>query len=118
MPFCPECEYEYREGIVTCPDCNVTLVNSLSDPVEPTAEETNEKMVSIYSTDSKVEADLIKGMLQASGIEVFDQPDMSFYGNFADTLANLQIYVLEADVAQATILINESQDPKNTHFEY
>ena len=117
MPYCPECKYEYREGIITCPDCNVALVSSLSAPAEPTVEETNEQMVSIYSTDSQVEAELIKGMLQTSGIEVFDQPDMSFYGNFADTLANLQIYVLESDAAQATRLINESQSTDNTPVE-
>lgn len=108
MPFCPECKYEYREGITTCPDCNVALVSSLSTQAEPTVAETNEQIVSVYSTDSQIEAELVKGMLETSGIKVFDQPDMSFYGNFANTLANLQIYVLESDAAQATRLIQES----------
>ena len=114
MPFCPECEYEYREGITTCPDCNVALVSSLSTQAEPTVAETNEQIVSVYSTDSQIEAELVKGMLETSGIKVFDQPDMSFYGNFANTLANLQIYVLESDAAMATRLIQESQSADNT----
>jgi len=29
MPFCPECRYEYKEGIITCPDCGEKLVSVL-----------------------------------------------------------------------------------------
>jgi hypothetical protein len=32
--FCPECESEYREGIIRCSDCDVPLVAELSE--EPT----------------------------------------------------------------------------------
>ena len=43
MPFCPNCRYEYREGMVTCPECNEKLVpviaeeavNNLSDTDKP-----------------------------------------------------------------------------------
>lgn len=109
MPFCPECKYEYREGIVMCPDCDVKLVGNLAAANEPTVEETNAVMVSVFSTDSQIEANLVKDMLQASGIEAFDQPDMSFYGNFANTLANLEVYVLQSDAPRAKKLIQESQ---------
>lgn len=26
MPFCPQCGYQYQEGIVLCPDCNEPLI--------------------------------------------------------------------------------------------
>ena len=29
MPWCPKCETEYREGILTCADCGSTLVAEL-----------------------------------------------------------------------------------------
>lgn len=31
MPWCPECKNEYREGITTCVDCSISLVDSLED---------------------------------------------------------------------------------------
>lgn len=31
MPWCPECKNEYREGITTCANCSISLVDSLED---------------------------------------------------------------------------------------
>ena len=31
MPWCPKCETEYREGILTCADCGSTLIDELKD---------------------------------------------------------------------------------------
>lgn len=31
MPWCPKCKNEYREGIATCADCDVELVESLEE---------------------------------------------------------------------------------------
>ena len=32
MPFCPQCRYEYREGLKICPECDVKLVDELEPP--------------------------------------------------------------------------------------
>ena len=34
MPWCPKCKLEYVEGIKTCPDCNVDLVDVLKEEQE------------------------------------------------------------------------------------
>src|SRR5438067_1036712 len=34
MPWCPTCRGEYREGIATCPTCNVALVAELEEEPE------------------------------------------------------------------------------------
>lgn len=31
MPWCPVCKEEYKEGIITCPECKTELVDSLED---------------------------------------------------------------------------------------
>lgn len=50
MPWCPECKNEYREGITTCVDCSISLVDSLED--------INKRSISIeeYETDGSSEA--------------------------------------------------------------
>ena len=41
MPWCPKCKSEYREGITTCVDCKVELVDDLQSVKEVEEESTN-----------------------------------------------------------------------------
>jgi len=49
--YCPQCQSEYREGIVRCSDCDVALVHELKDEPEhlgnlmPLAEERSPELV-------------------------------------------------------------------------
>jgi hypothetical protein len=111
MPFCPECKYEYRAGITTCPDCDVALIESL--PVEPEPkkyeigedEHANKGLVSIYSTNDEAEAAHIKELLEASGIEAMEQSGMTFYGKPLHELAYGKIFVFESDAVEARRII-------------
>jgi hypothetical protein len=38
MPFCPECQSEYREGFDRCASCDVALVSELPDAFVPSEE--------------------------------------------------------------------------------
>jgi uncharacterized Zn finger protein (UPF0148 family) len=31
MPFCPNCRFEYKEGMTKCPDCGASLVDKLQE---------------------------------------------------------------------------------------
>jgi len=63
--FCPQCESEYREGFTTCADCNVALVDALSDRNE---EADDEPTVTVLETGDPGELALAHSLLEAEGI--------------------------------------------------
>ena len=71
MPWCPKCETEYREGILTCADCGSTLVEELNasedtkdmmpeptflSPVESETNEMTEEEARAFLEETKKEA--------------------------------------------------------------
>jgi hypothetical protein len=72
MPFCPQCGYEYQEGIEKCPDCAKKLVDQL-----PPEGFSDEKYVPIFQSEGEIEADIVKGLLEEAGIPVMQKGDMT-----------------------------------------
>lgn len=105
MPVCPNCKYEYIEGIKICPDCNVELVDpsELKQPVELK----EENWVVVYSTDQEYKAEMFKDNLESAGIEVsiLSQKDHNFPapGNFSV----IKILVKREDAESALSFIEE-----------
>ena len=63
MPFCPECYYEYRKEIKSCPECKQELIEDL-----PISSVSNENYVEIYMVSNRMEADIIQQMMKQNGI--------------------------------------------------
>ncbi|QQS35170.1 MAG: DUF2007 domain-containing protein [Ignavibacteriales bacterium] len=66
MPFCPNCNYEYVEGIKVCPDCNYSLVEESPESVEYDEED----WVVVYTANDEYEIEMIKDNLESSDIPV------------------------------------------------
>jgi hypothetical protein len=105
MPVCPNCNYEYVEGVTICPDCNVKLVDEI-DLKE--YEKLSEKdWVLIYTSFDEFEIEMIKDNLESSGIEasVFSQKDRSF--PVPGDLSPVKLFVRKSDLQPALNFVEE-----------
>lgn len=96
--ICPDCGYEYREGIERCPDCGARLVEHVPPPAaEPQAPEPPE-FVEVYQAANRDHAESIRVELEKARIPccVFlDRPR----GVLADAL--LPRIMVPRDIAEA-----------------
>ena len=74
MGFCPQCGYEYREGVRTCPDCGQELAS------EPAEEERvpDEPLVEVYEAPDEALSRAMKEALQEAGVPVVEQVDRAW----------------------------------------
>lgn len=63
MPWCPKCKNEYIEGIRTCVDCGIDLVDELPEETDPGAP------VILCHVDTKEAADKLKAYLRYGNLE-------------------------------------------------
>lgn len=77
MPFCPSCKYEYKDDVCRCPDCDVDLVDQLSDeePEIPVASPDDE-LTYVLQSDKPLDVSAQKGMFHKSGTSIFSSPVM------------------------------------------
>jgi len=66
--FCPECSAEYRDGFARCSDCDVPLVPAL--PPEEREAMHGDGEATVFVTREITEAETVKELLEANGIEV------------------------------------------------
>lgn len=105
MPVCPNCNYEYVEGIVICPDCNTPLVDASELKKYPELSE--EDWVLVYTSFNLIEVDMLKENLESAGIgaTVLSQKDSSFPA--PGDLSIVKLMVKKSDVQFALEFIQE-----------
>jgi hypothetical protein len=69
VPFCPECEAEYEEGVETCTDCGVPLVAEL--PPREAPDTADGEPVAMRTFANAAEASLVENLLAENGIRAF-----------------------------------------------
>jgi hypothetical protein len=63
MPFCPDCQAEYTEGVAKCADCDVELVPTLP-------EEDLRDFIEFYASFDWLEVGRIGSILEQNGLKV------------------------------------------------
>jgi len=111
MPVCPNCKYEYVEGVTMCPDCNTLLVDEVD---LPTLDELSEDdWVLVYTSGSEVEVEMMKGLLESAGLEVsvLSQKDHNFPA--PGDLSIVKLMVRKSDVQSALNYIQDTKTGEN-----
>jgi len=83
MPYCPECRYEYKEGIETCPDCGARLVIEIPKEVMDKAtpgSETYTDWVHLARINSEQGAQMILEVFEEKEIPVIVQSGAGHFG--------------------------------------
>jgi hypothetical protein len=110
MPYCPNCRGEYEPGIDKCPDCNLTLVDSL--PPEDAIADPNGLLVEVFVAAGDEEAIIVKGLLESEGIECSLSSDIphTVMPLNVDGLGAVRITVAQEDAERARQIIREHRE--------
>lgn len=112
MPVCPNCEYEYVEGMTICPDCGTRLVDDKYF-IKP-EDWTEENWQVVYTSGQEYDVEMLKDNLESAGIKtaVLSQKDRNFPapGDFS----LVKLFVRNEDVQSALNFIEEIKNTQNS----
>ena len=115
MPFCPKCRDEFREGVETCPDCKVALVERLpplpSLPKRP--KEETDLLVFVATAPNEALAGMWADILKQNGINALikRKPFLAPYQLFAFN-EPCEIHVLASHASEAKQILEPFADIK------
>ena len=106
MAFCPECKYEFVEGVTSCPDCKVELVDALPEEYHPDI-----KWVELHRFPGSVYAEMLKEPLANNDIQCLLRKDLfsSAYGIQGTEAGGLETtaFVPEHTLKEAKIILDQ-----------
>ena len=102
--FCPKCKAEYREGFYKCADCNIDLVWELPPEPEQYNEHEYINLVNIKTYPSRFEAELVKGLLSANGIDAMVKDGLESAGGAAPVF---ELLVKDEDIDETNKILSE-----------
>ncbi len=110
MPICPNCEYEYKEGVTVCPDCGQDLI-SKSDFDEGLINPEDWEI--LLTCSEEYEADMLKANLEGAGIQslIIPQKDRNFpsVGDFSI----IKLAVKKEDLESAKQILDDINKGNN-----
>jgi len=106
MPFCPSCQCEYRPGFTRCSDCDIELVESLSEENCEEPDHGELELVELASFPDPMEAQMIQELLEDNGIVSMLQSDFNA-GAGTFTASPNALLVRKADFPKARELYEQ-----------
>ena len=106
-PSGPSCRAEYRAGFTVCSDCNLKLVDKLQEITAAAApgQGLGLSATPVFTTQQMMEANIIRGMLEAGGIEA-ETWSVGITG-YGPALETYRVMVRAQDAGKAEALVND-----------
>lgn len=114
MPICPNCESEYKEGVIVCPDCGIELVDNKEFTENLT---TPEDYQVIFTTSAEYEAEMLRANLEGAGIEALIVPKKDRNFPAVGDLAVIDLLVKKEDFEEASQIIKDINTNNNPPIE-
>ncbi len=108
--FCPKCKDEFIQGILTCPDCKVSLCNQLPGESIETYEPEYVELLTVLETADIGIIMVAKSLLEEAGIRYLAKGEglQHLFGAGFNTLTGpVQIQVCKDDSATAIELLKD-----------
>ena len=103
MPFCPKCEYEYKDSVKVCPECKVDLIEEM---VQETSET---EYIELYMVSNRMEADVVISLLTEHNVGCLIR-DLRLFPVLPDfgRRARLRVAVPKSQAQEALKLLKEA----------
>lgn len=108
MPICPNCNYEYVDGIVICPDCNTKLVDA--DEIKQYDELSEDDWVLVYTSFYEFDVDMLKNNLESAGIAASKLSQKDHNLPAPGNLSVVKLLVKKVDLKPALDFIQQTKN--------